>query len=57
MTDVLGYAEGEFIVQDPGTALAVELMDVKPGDVVLDACAAPGEGDGLRGESEAPPQV
>ena len=42
VADVLGYAEGEFIVQDPGTALAVELMDVKPGDVVLDACAAPG---------------
>ena len=42
VTDVSGYAEGEFIVQDPGTALAVELMDAKPGDVVLDACAAPG---------------
>ena len=40
--DVPGYAEGEFIVQDPGTALAVELMDAKPGDVILDACAAPG---------------
>ena len=42
VTDVPGFAEGEFIVQDPGTALAVELMDAKPGDVVLDACAAPG---------------
>ena len=42
VTDVPGYAEGEFIVQDPGTALAVELVDVKPGDVILDACAAPG---------------
>ena len=42
VTDVAGFAEGEFIVQDPGTALAVELMDAKPGDVVLDACAAPG---------------
>ena len=42
VTDVPGYAEGEFIVQDPGTALAVELMDAKPGDVILDACAAPG---------------
>ena len=37
-----GYAEGEFIVQDPGTALAVDLMDVRPGERVLDACAAPG---------------
>ena len=42
VTDVPGFAEGEFIVQDPGTALAVELMDAKPGDVILDACAAPG---------------
>lgn len=37
-----GFAEGEFIVQDPGTAIAVRLMDVKPGEAVLDACAAPG---------------
>ena len=42
VADVPGYAEGEFIVQDPGTAFAVELMDAKPGDVILDACAAPG---------------
>ena len=37
-----GYAEGEFIVQDPGTALAVGLLSPQPGDTVLDACAAPG---------------
>ena len=42
VTDVPGYAEGEFIVQDPGTALAVELVDAKSDDVILDACAAPG---------------
>ena len=40
--DVPGYAEGDFIVQDPGTRLAVELIDPKPGERVLDACAAPG---------------
>ena len=40
--DVPGYAEGAFIVQDPATALAVELMDVRPGLSVLDFCAAPG---------------
>ena len=40
--DVPGYAEGDFVVQDPGTALAVELTDVRPGETVLDACAAPG---------------
>ena len=39
---VKGYAEGEFVVQDPGTQLAIELMDVKRGEKVLDACAAPG---------------
>lgn len=37
-----GYAEGAFIVQDPGTRLAVELLDPHPGENILDACAAPG---------------
>ena len=37
-----GYAEGRFIVQDPATAAAVSLMDLRPGLNVLDACAAPG---------------
>ena len=40
--DVEGYKEGKFIVQDPGTALAVELVDPKPGEKILDLCAAPG---------------
>ena len=42
VSDVEGYAEGAFIVQDPATAGAVELMDVRPGLKVLDFCAAPG---------------
>lgn len=42
VTDVPGYDEGKFIVQDPATAAAIELLDVKPGQRVLDACAAPG---------------
>ena len=42
VADVDGYAEGAFIVQDPATAGAVELLDVKPGQRVLDFCAAPG---------------
>ena len=42
VSDVEGYAEGEFIVQDPATAGAVELLDVKPGLKVLDYCSAPG---------------
>ena len=40
--DVPGYADGDFIVQDPGTRLAVELLDPKEGERILDACAAPG---------------
>ena len=42
VAEVEGYAEGAFIVQDPATAGAVELLDVKPGLKVLDFCAAPG---------------
>ena len=40
--DIPGYAEGDFIVQDPGTRLAIELLDPRPDERVLDACAAPG---------------
>ena len=39
---VPGFAEGEFIVQDPGTALAIQMLDPQSGETVLDACAAPG---------------
>ena len=42
VTEVEGYAEGAFIVQDPATVGAVELLDVAPGQTVLDFCAAPG---------------
>ena len=42
VADAPGYAEGEFIVQDPATALAVELLAPSAGDKVLDFCAAPG---------------
>jgi len=42
VADVSGYAEGDFIVQDPSTATAVKLLDPKPGERILDACAAPG---------------
>lgn len=37
-----GFAEGRFAIQDPATLAAVELLDVRPGQRVLDACAAPG---------------
>jgi 16S rRNA (cytosine967-C5)-methyltransferase len=35
-------ARGEIYIQDPATRHAVELLDPKPGEKVLDACAAPG---------------
>ncbi len=37
-----GFAEGAFSVQDLGAQLAVPLLQVLPGQRVLDACAAPG---------------
>lgn len=37
-----GYADGAFIVQDPATAICLDLLALKPGLNVLDACAAPG---------------
>lgn len=42
VTDAPGFSSGDFIVQDPGTRLAVELLDPRPGERILDACAAPG---------------
>ena len=42
VSDQPGFAEGAFIVQDPATAGAVDLLDVAPGVSVLDFCAAPG---------------
>jgi len=37
-----GYEEGWFSVQDAGAQLAAELMDLQPGQKLLDCCAAPG---------------
>ena len=42
MTGLPGFAEGQWIVQDISSALAVEAAGIKAGDFVLDACAAPG---------------
>ncbi len=42
VTEVEGFAEGAFVVQDPATAEAVTLLDIAPGQSVLDFCAAPG---------------
>ena len=37
-----GFAEGHFYLQDPSTAWAPALVEARPGESVLDACAAPG---------------
>ncbi len=37
-----GFAEGRLSVQDAGAQLAAALLDLAPGQRVLDACAAPG---------------
>lgn len=37
-----GYAEGAFWVQDAAAALAVPMLAPRPGERVLDLCAAPG---------------
>ena len=37
-----GFAEGHVSVQDASAQLAVELLELRPGLRVLDACAAPG---------------
>lgn len=37
-----GFAEGLVSVQDSGAQFAAEILDARPGQRVLDACAAPG---------------
>ncbi len=37
-----GFVEGDFWVMDPSAVFCADLVDVGPGDRVLDACAAPG---------------
>ncbi|MEI6891935.1 MAG: 16S rRNA (cytosine(967)-C(5))-methyltransferase RsmB [Pontiella sp.] len=39
---VPGYQEGWFTIQDPATSVSVDLLAPRPGETVLDACAAPG---------------
>ncbi len=42
VTQLPGFAEGDFSVQDGAAQVAVELLDLQPGLSVLDACCAPG---------------
>ena len=36
------FSKGNFFVQDRAAGAVIELLDPRPGDVVLDVCAAPG---------------
>jgi 16S rRNA (cytosine967-C5)-methyltransferase len=47
-----GFAEGWVSVQDSAAQLSAELLDLRPGLRVLDACAAPGGKTGLILETE-----
>lgn len=42
LTQTDDYKEGLITIQDESSMLAVEILDPKPGDFVVDACAAPG---------------
>jgi len=42
ITELSGFAEGLFTIQDPASAQAVEILAPRPGWTVLDLCAAPG---------------
>ena len=42
LTELPGFEEGQWIVQDVSSVLAVEAAGISEGDFVLDACAAPG---------------
>lgn len=40
--NIRAFAEGRFAVQDVSSMLAVEAAGIRPGDYVMDVCAAPG---------------
>jgi 16S rRNA (cytosine967-C5)-methyltransferase len=42
--------QGDCYVQDPSTSIACELLQTKPGEKILDACAAPGGKTGYLAE-------
>ena len=42
VTDLPGFTEGRLSVQDAAPQLAADLVDPRPGQRILDACAAPG---------------
>jgi 16S rRNA (cytosine967-C5)-methyltransferase len=41
-TELPGFADGWFAVQDEASAYVVDVLDPQPGEMILDACAGPG---------------
>lgn len=42
LTTLPSFQQGWFYIQDPSTVLAVRELDPRPGETILDLCAAPG---------------
>jgi 16S rRNA (cytosine967-C5)-methyltransferase len=45
--DLPEFQNGAWYIQDPATAIAPELLQARPGERILDACAAPGGKTGI----------
>lgn len=42
VTDLPGYKQGWWMIQDSSAQLVTHLLDPQPGETIIDACAAPG---------------
>ena len=42
VTNLPGYKQGWWVIQDSSAQLVTHLLDPQPGEVIIDACAAPG---------------
>ncbi len=42
VTDLPGYKQGWWVIQDASAQLVTHLLDPQPGETIIDACAAPG---------------
>lgn len=42
ITDLPGYQQGWWMIQDSSAQLVTHLLDPQPGETIIDACAAPG---------------
>jgi len=42
LTTLKSFRQGGYYIQDPSTLLAVRVLDPRPGETILDLCAAPG---------------